>query len=167
MIRSVHRTFASTMALMALIALPLLGSACGMAGAQAAEPTATTGPDGTSEQTTLFLNITSGKSAPHPVVMALTLASEALGQGKQVVVFFNVAGADVPTQSLPPELGIEGISVKRSIEQLIQRGAMVLVCGHCMHYLGIDESALMPGVVVADAELLFARIGPSTVALTY
>lgn len=165
MIRSVHRTFASTMALIALLALPLLGSACGMAGAQAAEPTEPT--EATGEQTTLFLNITSGKSAPHPVVMALTLASEALGQGKQVVVFFNVAGADVPTQSLPPDLGIEGISVKRSIEQLIQRGAMVLVCGHCMHYLGIDESALMPGVVVADAELLFARIGPRTVALTY
>ena len=166
MIRSVHRTLERRAMLVVLLALPLLGSAC-MSGAQAAGPAAATQTEGPAEQTTLFLNITSGKSAPHPVTMALSLASQALTKGKDVVLFFNVAGVDVPTENLPPELGIEGGSVRHSLEELIQRGAVVLVCGHCMHYLGIDEATLMPGVVIADPALLFARLGPDTVALTY
>lgn len=120
-----------------------------------------------SQPTTLLLNITSGKNDPHAVTMALDLAAQALERGHEVVLFFNVAGVEIPTHALSESVGIGDISVKQRLRDLVQGGARVMVCPRCMQYLGVPDTDLLPGAVVASAELFFSTLGPDTVIMTY
>ncbi|MBN1912121.1 MAG: DsrE family protein [Pirellulales bacterium] len=114
-----------------------------------------------------FANITSGTNDVHPVTMALQLAGHALDDGRKVVLFFNVRGVDVPTTKLPDDLAFHDKPVKKLLTDLIDRGAEVHVCPHCMKALGIDAKDLLPGVQVTNREKLFANLGPNTNVFSY
>lgn len=149
-----------------VLLLLVTGCLAGKSGAPAGHTPADQAPEA-SIPTTLFVNITSGKADPHAVVMALDLASQGLAVDKEVVLFFNVAGADIPTQSMPENVGIDGISVKERVRELMQQGVLVMVCSHCMHYLGVAQSDLLPGAVMATPDLLFSKLDAGTVVFTY
>jgi predicted peroxiredoxin len=115
----------------------------------------------------VVMNIVSGIADPHPVTMALQLAGHALDDGREVVLFFNVKGAAVPTIDLPEDLAFHDRPMKELIENLITRGASVLVCPHCMQALDIGEEDLLEGVEVASRETLFGSIHENSVVFSY
>jgi predicted peroxiredoxin len=122
----------------------------------------------TGEPQIMFFNIISGaEEDPHSVTMALQLAGHALDAGREVVLFFNVRGVGVPTTALADDLAFHAAPVKELLHDLMQRGAEVHVCPHCMAALDVKEADLVPGAIVTDREKLFARLGPETNVFTY
>jgi predicted peroxiredoxin len=116
----------------------------------------------------MFFNITSGaEEDAHSVTMALQLAGHALDAGRDVVLFFNVRGVGVPTTALADDLAFHATPVKQLLGDVMQRGAAVHVCPHCMAALDIEEADLVPGAVVTNRESLFAKLGSNTNVFTY
>lgn len=116
----------------------------------------------------LFLNITSGaEDDPHAVTMALQLAGHALDDGRDVVLFFNVRGVDVPTIDLPEDVAFGDRPVRELLVELLDRGADVHVCPHCMKAMDIEAGDLIPGAIVTDRDKLFAKLGTNTVVFSY
>lgn len=146
-----------------LMAVPLL-FALGCARPEPAEET----PPAVAEKPTMLFNITSSPvDDPHAVTMALQLAGHALDDGRPVVLFFNVRGVSVPTVDLPDDLAFHVEPIKTLLADLVNRGAEVQVCPHCMSALGIEADNLIPGAVVTDRETLFARVTSNTVVFSY
>ena len=116
---------------------------------------------------TVVMNITSGREALHDVTMALQLARHAVDDSRTVVLFFNVRGVDVPVESLPADLAFHDKPIKSLLLSLIERGAVVMVCPHCMKAKGVADADLIEGAAVASRGTLFARLGPDTVVFTY
>jgi len=84
-----------------------------------------------------------------------------------VVLFFNVKGVTIPLKDLPPSLAYRTTPIKQLLADLIERGAIVLVCPHCMQAETIDANALIDSAQVANRERLFSRISADTVVFTY
>jgi predicted peroxiredoxin len=124
---------------------------------------------GTSSQPpVMFLNITSSAADdPHAVTMALQLAGHALDDGRDVVLFFNVRGVDVPTIDLPEDIAFGDRPIRELLIELLDRGAEVQVCPHCMKAMDIEETDLIPGAVVTDRARLFGKLGPNTAVFSY
>jgi predicted peroxiredoxin len=119
-------------------------------------------------QSIILFNITSdGVHNPHPVTMALQLAGHALDDGREAVLFFNVRGVKVPTKSFPAELAFSAKPITQLLAKLVERGAEVHVCPHCMKALEVTAEDLIPGAKVTNREMLFAKIGPNTTVFTY
>ena len=117
---------------------------------------------------TLLLNITSGATEDtHAVTMALQLAGHGLDDGRTVVLFFNVRGVDVPTVDLPDGLAFHADPLKAMLAKLIERGAEVHVCPHCLAAKEIDASQLIDGAQVTTRKKLFAHLSTHTVVFTY
>ncbi len=115
-----------------------------------------------------FFSITSdGASDPHSVTMGLQLANHALDAGREVVLFFNVRGTTVPTKAFPADLAFHAEPIATLLAGLIQRGAEVHVCPHCMEALGVAEADLIDGARVTTRDALFAKLGPETNVFTY
>ena len=116
----------------------------------------------------MFLNITSGaEDDPHSVTMALQLAGYALDDGRDVVLFFNVRGVDVPTIDLPGDVAFEDRPIRELLIELLDRGAEAHVCPHCMEAMDIEVDDLIPGAFVADREKLFGKPGSNIVVFSY
>lgn len=115
----------------------------------------------------VVMNITSGIADPHPVTMALQLAGHALDDGREVVLFFNVKGVEIPTSSLPEDLAFGADPIRTLLGNLIERGVTAIACPHCLQAMGVNEEDLLPGVTVASRETLFGSIHENTVVFTY
>jgi predicted peroxiredoxin len=115
----------------------------------------------------IFFNITSGPDDPHPVTMALQLAGHALDDQRDVVLFFNVRGVDIPTVHLADTLSFGDRPIKEMLAGLIERGAEVHVCPHCMAALGVEAADLIDGARVTTRDLLFAHLQGNTAVFTY
>ena len=123
---------------------------------------------GAGESGIMLFNITSGPMEDaHAVTMALQLAGHALTDGREVVLFFNVRGVQVPTKSLPEDLAFRAEPISALLADVMKRGAEVHVCPHCMNALDVSAEDLIDGAVVTDREKLFSKIGSNTVVFTY
>jgi predicted peroxiredoxin len=99
--------------------------------------------------------------------MALQLAGHGLDSERKVVLFFNVRAADIPTKSFPETIAFKDQPIKKMLADLIERGAEVHVCPHCMQALAVNPDALIAGAQVTDREALFSNITSNTVVFTY
>ncbi len=115
----------------------------------------------------MFFNITSGPDDPHPVTMALQLAGHALDDGRDVLLFFNVRGVHIPTAQLSDTLAFGDRPIKELLADLMERGAVVHVCPHCMAALEVSETDLIEGAQVTTRDLLFAYLTGNTAVFTY
>jgi predicted peroxiredoxin len=116
----------------------------------------------------VFFNVTSAADEDaHAVTMAMQLAGHALDDGREVVLFFNVRGAKVPTSKLAADVAFKDKPIKELLTKLIERGAAVHVCPHCMKALGLEEGDLIDKAAVTTREKLFATLGENTVVFTY
>ena len=143
----------------AFLALSLVGCSQYASGGEAVDDSDT--------PTSMFFSITSGPEDPHPVTMALQLAGHALDDQRSVVLFFNVRGVNVPTRQLPDTLAFGHTPIKELLVSLMERGAEVHVCPHCMEALGVEAGDLIDGAQVTDRELLFAHLKGNTSVFTY
>ena len=116
----------------------------------------------------MFLSITSGAiEDTHSVTMALQLAGHALDDERKVVLFFNVRAADIPTKTFPGTIAFKDEPIKALLADLIDRGAEVHVCPHCMQALAVNPDALIKGAQVTDREALFSNLTSNTIVFTY
>ncbi|MFC1639434.1 DsrE family protein [Gemmatimonadota bacterium] len=115
----------------------------------------------------IFFNITSGPDDPHPVTMALQLAGHALDDNRSAVLFFNVRGVHIPTTQLPDTLAFGDRPIKEMLVSLMERGAEVHVCPHCMAALGVEAADLISGAQVTNRDMLFAHLNGNTAVFTY
>jgi len=132
-------------------------------GADAGNP-----PSVDADPPTLILNITSGgEENPHAVTMALQLAGHALDEGRTTVLFFNVRGVKTPTVQFPDSVAFRDRPIKELLLGLMDRGAEVHVCPHCMAALEVNAEDLLPGARVTDSGVLFGHMKTNTVVFTY
>ena len=136
-------------------------SSCTQPGSSSNPETAASAPS------TVFFNITSGPDDPHPVTMALQLAGHALDDNRSVVLFFNVRGVQIPTNGLSDTLAFGDRPIKEMLASLIERGADVQVCPHCMAALGVDTTDLIAGAQVTNREMLFSHLNANTTVFSY
>jgi intracellular sulfur oxidation DsrE/DsrF family protein len=68
---------------------------------------------------------------------------------------------------LPADLAFKDKPIKVLLAKLIERGAEVHVCPHCMKALEVEPEDLIDGAFVTNREKLFSRVGSNTVAFSY
>ncbi|MAE62316.1 MAG: hypothetical protein CMJ49_13290 [Planctomycetaceae bacterium] len=116
----------------------------------------------------MILNVTSGPGTDgHAVTMAMQLAGHALDDGRNVTLFFNVKSPPLVTRNGPAMQFGGNPPVRDMVRGLMDRGADVLVCPHCLKAASLGAGDLIPGAQVADREKLFGRIGRNSVVFTY
>jgi predicted peroxiredoxin len=117
---------------------------------------------------TLVINITSGKEDLHKATMAMQLAGHGLDDGRKVVLFLNVRAPDLASKQAP-DTWIFGKNppVPEMLKALIKRGAVVLVCPHCMEASGLKKEVLVDGAQVASRESLFGSLGSNCAVFSY
>lgn len=117
----------------------------------------------------VLISITSDmESNPQSVDMAMRFAGFALDEKRDVLMFFNVKGATVPSTKLPEGAAFQqGEPIRKQLADLIQRGAKVHVCPVCMKALDVGETDLVEGAQVTTRGQLFAAITRGTCVFTY
>ena len=114
------------------------------------------------------INLTSGLDDPHSATMAFQLAGHALDDGRHVVIFCNVRGVVLAMKDLPDNVAFNSNHpLKPMLAGLVQRGAELIVCPHCMKSMSVEEGDLIEGAKVATRELLFSRLDSNTVVFSY
>jgi predicted peroxiredoxin len=128
--------------------------------AQAVRPQAGSKP-------TFILNLTSGIADLHRSTMALEMARHALDDGREVVIFLNVRASELAKREGQTEHFQEHPAPNQMLKALMARGAQVHVCPMCMKALGLNEQALLEGVVITDRERLFAKFTANSNIFSY
>jgi predicted peroxiredoxin len=132
------------------------------------EPSWEPGPVAEPVEPIMFFSLTRDAEAdPHSTTMAMQLAGHSLDAGREVILFFNVRGVTVPTRDFPDDLAFHDKPIAELLRGLIDRGAEVHVCPHCMKALDVQAGDLIPGARVTDRESLFSKLGADTVVFTY
>lgn len=114
------------------------------------------------ESEPLFVNLLSGPTS-HRTDMAMAFAENVLKRGHPVTVFLNDEGVKVASKS-----GTEAARGREALGKLIQGGATVIACPHCMQHYGVKESDLVEGVKLGNPELTQGELfKPNTRTLTW
>ena len=119
-------------------------------------------------QRTVLFNITSGKEDLHRVTMALQLANHALDDGRSVVLFLNVRAPELARADLPADVKFrDNPPTHEMLQKLVERGAQLLVCPHCMEVQGVKADELMKGAKVATRATVFDPLDANAVVFSY
>jgi len=123
----------------------------------------------TSGQKIAVISITSdAQQDPQAVNMGLTFANFCADEKYQVVVFFNVKGAQLPTKSFPDDFKyLEHEPLKAQVKALAAKGVEIHVCPVCMKDLEITDAEIMEEAFVTTKPKLFSKLGPDTMVFTY
>lgn len=113
------------------------------------------------------VNMISGIEEPHRVNMGMHLASDALKQGREVIVFVNVEGAMLGTDKYPDTVAFSKKTLKQVFRDFIDAGGKVLVCPHCLGVIGGTEADLIEGAELYAPEKLFGVLDEKAVVFTY
>lgn len=116
---------------------------------------------------TVLFNITSGKEDLHRVTMALQLANHALDDGRFVVLFLNVRAPELARKDLPAVRFRENPPIQEMLQKLMDRGAQLIVCPHCMEVQNVRAEDLMAGASVATRATVFDPLDASAVVFSY
>jgi predicted peroxiredoxin len=176
-IQSIHSTRRSVAALV-IVAAALASGALALARTSAEDPpkTQTAGTASTSgtastpeECSTVVFNITSGPDNLLAVTTAFHVAEEALADNRRVILFFNLAGMNVPLKRFPQDLRVgRDRPVWTLLNDLMSHGAQVLVARGQVEALGMYEADFVDGAQVAPyAGNIFAKMTKNTVVFTY
>lgn len=88
----------------------------------------------------------------HAVTMGLKLANMVADQA-DVSVFLNLEAARLADKRLPRDFNWLGSpTVDNLMDELLQKGAKIVVCPHCAHSAGVSEDVLVEGVNIATPE---------------
>ncbi|AFY78140.1 MAG: DsrE family protein [Hydrococcus sp. C42_A2020_068] len=102
----------------------------------------------------VFLHISRGAEDPHRVLMALALA-EKMSEDKDVLVFFDIKGVEVPLKNGKAIEFREFESAQTLLPKLIDKGVRMYVCPMCLKAANHQPSDLMEGVQLAQKEAFF------------
>lgn len=115
----------------------------------------------------LVINMTSGPANLHSAWMGLSLARHGLADGRDVIVFMNVAAPPLASDRIPGSVTFGSESIRDVLAEIIEGGGKVIVCPSCMELTGVKDSELLPGVELADRDKLFGSLNPNSVVFSY
>jgi sulfur relay (sulfurtransferase) complex TusBCD TusD component (DsrE family) len=96
----------------------------------------------------LFINLSTDSS--QRVDHALHFGSVQLANGHPLTIFLNGRGVLMATKQHVTEFA----SQQKSLAELMDKGATVIICQYCMKQNGVKESDLLPGYKVGNPELV-------------
>jgi sulfur relay (sulfurtransferase) complex TusBCD TusD component (DsrE family) len=91
----------------------------------------------------LIINLTSYTTTESR--KAIDYAKAELSRGRPVVIFLQEQGVWAASKAHASRFKEQ----QQSLNELIRKGATVLVCPHCMKLYGVDEADLLAGVQIA------------------
>jgi sulfur relay (sulfurtransferase) complex TusBCD TusD component (DsrE family) len=95
----------------------------------------------------LFVNLTTDNS--HRANMAISFGKNQLERGHPLTIFLNDKGVFIGSKVNSAKFAEQ----QKSLGELMNKGALVLVCPMCMNHYGIKEADLLPGLRVGNPEL--------------
>lgn len=110
----------------------------------------------------LFVNLITDDA--HRADMAISFGKNQLERGHPLTLFMNDKGVLISSKEHTDKFADH----QKKIGELINKGALVLVCPMCMKHYGVKESDLLPGLKVGNPELTgSALFKESTKTLTW
>lgn len=95
----------------------------------------------------LFVNLTTEDG--HRADMALTFSGAMLERGHPVAIWLNDKGVLIASREHAGKFAAQ----RKTLADLMAKGATVIVCPLCMKYYGIRESDLIEGARVGNPDL--------------
>lgn len=100
-----------------------------------------------SDSDPLFVNLTTDDS--HRATMAIGFGQNQLERGHPLTIFLNDKSVLLGSRANAAKYANQ----QKAMAELVNKGAVVLVCGMCMKHYGVTEADLLPGLKVGNAEL--------------
>jgi predicted peroxiredoxin len=116
----------------------------------------------------VLVNLATGMEDSERVLVAFLVATAALGQGKQVVVWTTKDAvrlalpgkmAGVPCEGCPP--------LERLLEQFLDGGGELWQCPICVNARGLEDTETIAGTKVVGATPLWEWAGSDTTVFSY
>lgn len=95
----------------------------------------------------LFVNLTTDD--PHRASMGLTFGLHQHENGHPLTVFLNDKGVLIGAKAHAGKYAAQ----QKMLDELLKKGAVVLVCPMCMQHYGVAEADLLPGLQVSNRKL--------------
>lgn len=95
----------------------------------------------------LFVNLTTND--PHRANMGIFFAKNQMERGHPLTIFLNDRGVFVGAKSNSAKFADH----QKTLGELINKGATVLICPMCMKHYGVKEGDLLPGVKLGNPEV--------------
>ena len=95
----------------------------------------------------LFVNLTSDDS--HRANMAITFGGNQHGRGHPLTVFLNDKAVAIGSKTNSSKFAEH----QKALDELMKKGATILICPMCMKHYGIKEADLLPGLKVGSPEV--------------
>lgn len=114
----------------------------------------TTHVEDASMQTTDFVaTIFDGKSDPNKVTVAFTMALNALNKGYSATLILMVEAVElgVPGAAEGIDIGKPFEPVANLLEQYLEKGGRIAICGACMLHNGMTAEQMAPGYEIISA----------------
>jgi sulfur relay (sulfurtransferase) complex TusBCD TusD component (DsrE family) len=133
--------------LSALVVALLLVTGVGVAGVAAATGSATSSAP--AEGAGLVVNVTTDDT--WSANMAFSLATNAVGQGLDVIVFLNVRGVYLAdAERTPATEGNSDQDLHQKLQAFVDAGGTVVVCPSCAMEAGLTQDDLIDGAVIGE-----------------
>ncbi len=95
--------------------------------------------------------------------MAFRMADEMLEAGREVVLLLSVRAVDLADADAEhPADPLTGLTPRQRLADLMAGGAVVYVCQHCSHRVGLEPGDLIEGVRQRDEDLQALMLAPDT-----
>jgi predicted peroxiredoxin len=106
------------------------------------------------------INLATGHEDADRVTVAFLVATAALGQGRQVVMFATKEAVRLGLPGYADAIESPGApSVNSLFEQYARGGGELFLCPICFHARGLDESTIVTNAQLAGATPLWTWIG--------
>jgi predicted peroxiredoxin len=100
----------------------------------------------------LFINLTTDNTPR--VDHALHFGNVHFSKGHPLTIFLNGNGVLLATKKHAAKYAKE----QKTLAELMDKGAVVIICQYCMKQFGVKESDLLPGFKVGNPELTGATL---------
>ena len=100
----------------------------------------------------LFVNATSDEA--HRAEMAFVFSKSQLERQHPVTIFLSDRAVYVASKANAAQFKEQ----QALLSGLIEKGANVLICGICLKHYGVGETDILPGIKVANPELVDAAL---------
>ncbi len=109
-------------------------------------------PSSAGETDPLFINLTTDDV--HRAHMAITFGGKQHELGHPLTVFLNDKGVHIGSTAHSDRFAGQ----QKVLEELMGKGATVIICPMCMQHFGIKEADLLPGLKIGKPELTGAAL---------
>jgi predicted peroxiredoxin len=116
----------------------------------------------------LLVNLATGLEDPERVSVAFLLATAALAQGKEVVIWTTKDAVRLGLPGHATGVACEGCPpLERLFEQFADGGGKLWLCPICVHARGLDDAEKVPNSSIAGATPMLEWAGDDTTVFSY